>query len=49
MEGFCLEALEEAWRRGCPELFNTDQGVQFTSASFTGRLSQAVVTIPADA
>ena len=34
---FCLEALEEALSRGCPEVFNTDQGVQFTSASFTGR------------
>ena len=31
--GFCLEALEEALSRGCPEVFNTDQGVQFTSAS----------------
>src|SRR5271166_5338250 len=29
---FCLEALEEALRRGRPEVFNTDQGVQFTSA-----------------
>ena len=35
---FCLEALEEALSRGRPEVFNTDQGVQFTSASFTGRL-----------
>src|SRR3954471_24094675 len=28
---FCLEALAEALSRGCPEVFNTDQGVQFTS------------------
>jgi putative transposase len=39
--GFCLEALEEALRQGCPEVFNTDQGVQFTSTSFTGRLESA--------
>src|SRR5471030_2182591 len=38
---FCLEALEEALSRGCPEVFNTDQGVQFTSASFTGRVESA--------
>ena len=38
---FCLEALEEALSQGCPEVFNTDQGVQFTSASFTGRLEAA--------
>jgi putative transposase len=39
--GFCLEALEEALSRGCPEVFNTDQGVQFTSVSFTGRVEAA--------
>jgi putative transposase len=38
---FCLEALEEAFGRGCPEVFNTDQGVQFTSASFTARVASA--------
>ena len=38
---FCVEALEEALRRGCPEVFNTDQGVQFTSASFTKRVESA--------
>src|SRR6476661_4243431 len=38
---FCLEALEEALGRGCPEVFNTDQGVQFTSPSFSGRLQAA--------
>ena len=34
---FCLEMLEEALRGGRPEVFNTDQGVQFTAAAFTGR------------
>src|ERR1019366_2479107 len=38
---FCLEALEEALSQGCPEVFNTDQGVQFTSTSFTARLESA--------
>jgi putative transposase len=36
---FCLEAVEEAIANyGCPEIFNTDQGAQFTSADFTGLL-----------
>src|SRR5271156_3945068 len=39
---FCLEALDEALQRGCPEVFNPDQGVQFTSASFTSRVEAAV-------
>ena len=39
--GFCLEALEEALSRGCPEVFNTDQGVQFTSVQFTSRVESA--------
>ena len=30
---FCLEMLEEALRRGRPEVFNTDQGVQFTAGA----------------
>ena len=33
--GFCAEALEEALARGQPEVFNTDQGSQFTSWEFT--------------
>ena len=33
--GFCAEALEEALARGKPEVFNTDQGSQFTSLEFT--------------
>jgi putative transposase len=39
---FCLEALEEALARDRrPELFNTDQGSQFTSIEFTGALAAA--------
>ena len=34
---FCVEALEESLgRHGAPEIFNTDQGSQFTSDAFTG-------------
>ena len=36
--GFCVDALEAALRRGTPEIFNTDQGSQFTSDAFTGRV-----------
>ena len=39
--GFCIEALEAALRRGTPEIFNTDQGAQFTSAAFTERVLAA--------
>lgn len=39
--GFCLATLERALQRGTPEIFNSDQGVQFTSAAFTARLSTA--------
>ena len=45
---FCLEALEEALKRGHPEVFNTDQGAQFTSASFVGRLESAGVKVSMD-
>jgi putative transposase len=45
---FCIEALEEALRQGCPEVFNTDQGVQFTSASFTSRLEAAGAKVSMD-
>ncbi len=38
---FCLEALEEALAQGRPEIFNTDQGSQFTSADFTQRVEGA--------
>ncbi len=46
---FCVEALEEALARyGKPEIFNTDQGSQFTSVDFTGVLRQADVAISMD-
>jgi putative transposase len=46
---FCVEALEEALQRfGTPEIFNTDQGAQFTSEAFTGILQQAGVAISMD-
>ena len=45
---FCLEALEEALENGKPEIFNTDQGCQFTSESFTSRLKKAGVQISMD-
>jgi len=45
---FCLEALEEALGKGAPEIFNTDQGVQFTSEAFTGRLEHRGVKISMD-
>src|SRR4051795_8215250 len=47
--GFCIEALEEAIaRHGRPEIFNTDQGLQFTSQGFTGVLNQAGIAISMD-
>ena len=47
--GFCVEALEEALtRHGQPEIFNTDQGSQFTGFAFTGRLRAAGVQISMD-
>src|SRR5271168_1747999 len=46
---FCVEALEEALRRyGKPRIFNTDQGAQFTSAAFTGKLEAARIAISMD-
>jgi len=46
---FCVEALQEALARfGHPEIFNFDQGSQFTSSEFTGVLQQAGVRIPMD-
>jgi len=46
---FCIEALREALARfGRPEIFNTDQGSQFTSADFTGVLRDAHVRISMD-
>ena len=49
LEGrFCLEALDEALGNGRPEIFNTDQGSQFTSLAFTGRLEQCGVAVSMD-
>ena len=46
---FCLEAVEDALARyGRPEIFNTDQGSQFTSAAFTGLLSGNAIAISMD-
>ena len=45
---FCLEALEAALAIARPEIFNTDQGSQFTSTAFTGVLEDAGVAISMD-
>ncbi len=45
---FCLEALEMALRFGKPEIFNTDQGSQFTSSAFTGMLKDNGINISMD-
>lgn len=46
---FCLEALDDALRRfGAPEIFNTDQGSQFTSDDFTERLASERIRISMD-
>ena len=46
---FCIEALQEAIARyGTPEIFNTDQGSQFTSAAFTGLLMHHGIRISMD-
>src|SRR5688500_2292104 len=46
---FCVDALEEALRRfGRPEIFNTDQGSQFTSTDFTGVLKAHAIKISMD-
>jgi putative transposase len=46
---FCVSALEEAIARfGKPDIFNTDQGSQFTSQAFTGRLESAGIKISMD-
>lgn len=49
LEGsFCVEALEAALGRGKPEIFNTDQGSQFTASAFTRCLERAGVAISMD-
>jgi putative transposase len=45
---FCLTALNRALARAVPEIFNTDQGSQFTSEAFTGRLEDADIRISMD-
>ena len=46
---FCLEAVEEALaRHGRPDIFNTDQGSQFTSADFTGLLLRNAIAVSMD-
>ena len=45
---FCLLALERALQGGQPEIFNTDQGAQFTARAFTTRLEQAEIKISMD-
>jgi putative transposase len=47
-ESFCISALERALRRGQPDIFNTDQGSQFTGLGFTGTLKAAGVRISMD-
>jgi len=45
---FCVKALEEALEKGRPEIFNTDQGSQFTGEAFTGVLKQHGIRISMD-
>jgi len=45
---FCIECLEDALRYGRPDIFNTDQGSQFTSLEFTGCLLKAGIDISMD-
>ena len=46
--GFCVEAMERALRVSQPEIFNSDQGCQYTSEAFTGRLKAAGIRISMD-
>jgi putative transposase len=46
--GFCLEALRKALRISKPEIFNTDQGSQFTSTDFTGLLEKHDIKVSMD-
>ena len=49
LEGhFCLLALEQALSQGKPEIFNTDQGVQFTAQTFTDRVERAGIQVSMD-
>jgi len=46
--GFCIEALKDALRKGRPDIFNTDQGAQFTDEAFTSLLQKHGVRISMD-
>jgi putative transposase len=46
--GFCIDALNDALKNGKPEIFNTDQGSQFTSKDFTGVLEKNGIKISMD-
>ena len=46
--GFCLEALDHALEGARPEIFNSDQGAQFTSLDFTARLASAGIQMSMD-
>ena len=45
---FCMEALEEALSKGTPQIFNSDQGSQFTSEAFTGKLLAQGIQVSLD-
>jgi len=47
-DDFCVSVLNEALRSGTPRIFNSDQGSQFTSATFTSRLLDAKISISMD-
>ena len=46
--GFCLDALDDALLMGTPDIFNTDQGSQFTSTRFTGKVLGAGIAMSMD-
>ena len=46
--GFCLEAFDHAWELAQPEIFNSDQGAQFSSLNCTGWLASAGMQISMD-
>lgn len=45
---FCLEALRRALQQGQPDIFNSDQGAQFTASAFTNELAAAEIRISMD-
>ena len=49
LEGsFCIEVLQQALQKGRPDIFNTDQGAQFTAPAFTAVLENADIRISMD-